>query len=200
MTDSSLEHRSRYGWLGRPVVWRLQGTTLSMVGKDNDAASICDLREIRELRLYLMPARFWQYYVCELRLADGRMLRIGDEYTRFVVWRVLSRETYGKFVAALCAKLVSAGVPCRFRAGPPEASYLFVTLAAVAAIYGLTQFMVSQVGMSETDGRWAFAFGCALALLKSPYWHRVNRLVEFDPAEIPDGLLPRDVAFMGARS
>ncbi len=193
MTATSFEHRSRRGWLGRPVTWRLQATTVSMTTEDG-AGQTFDLRDIREVRIYVTPSRYSEHYVCELRLADNTLLRIEDGYARFVVWTVSSRETYRSFVTALCAALASVEPHCRFRAGPRMSRYLLTVLAMAVAIYLLAQFMISQVGMSETDGQWLFAFGCGLILLKSPYWRSANRQTEFDPANIPEGLLPREGA------
>lgn len=194
MTGASPEHRSRHGWLGRSVVWRLDATTLSMTNTDRGIVRTLGLQEIRELRLCLMPSRFWEHHVCELQLTDGSRLWIGDDYVKFVVWKVSSKETYREFVTALCAALASKGLQCRFRTGPREPDHLLLMLAVIAAIYVITQFLVVHVGMSKTDGNWFFSFGCVLVLLKSPYWRRVNRPTEFDPTKIPDGLLPDDAA------
>jgi hypothetical protein len=196
MTAPSPEHRSRQGWLGRPVNWRLSGATLSMTDEGGGGRSFA-LPDIRELRLSLTPSRFSEHYVCELRLADGGTLSIYDEYQRFVVWKVSSKETYRGFVLALCAALASEGRRCRFRAGPRVGSHLLIVLAMAVAIYLIAQFLVVHVGMSATERNWFFAFGCGLILLKSPYWRRSNRQAVFDPADIPEELLPPEA---GTRS
>ena len=167
---------------------------------ENGGRQTFRLPDIRELRLYLMPSRFWEHYVCELQLANGDRLRIGDDYQRFVVWKVSSRESYRCFILALCAALVSEERRCRFRAGPRKTSYLLSVLAMAIGVYLIAQFLVAHVGMSETDRNWLVAFGYGLILLKSPYWRRSNRLTEFDPADIPEGLLPREAGVTDARS
>lgn len=199
MTLPLSEHRSRHGRLGRSVVWRLHATTLSMTDEDG-GGRIFALRDIREVRLYLMPSRLWEHYVCELRLSDNTMLRIGDEYARFLVWRVFTTETYRDFIMALCAALAAQEPRCRFRAGPLLWTYLLSVLAMAAAIHLLAQAMVVHMGMSETDRYWLLAFGYGLILLKSPYWRGANRLTEFDPTDIPEGFLPREAGTTGARS
>ncbi len=133
MTVPSPEHKSRRGWLARPVVWRLRATALSMTKADG-AAQTFELREIREVRLYVMPSRFWEHYVCELRLADDSMLRIGDECAGLAVWKASSKDTYRSFVTALCAALDSEKLSCRFRAGPRLSSYLITVLVMASTI------------------------------------------------------------------
>ncbi len=195
----SPEHRSGRGWLGRPVVWRLHATTLSMTDEGGVSQTFA-LRDIRELRLYLTSSRFSEHYICVLRLADSSRLRIYDEYARFVVWRVSSRETYRGFVTALCAALATEDMECRFRAGPRISFYLMTVLAMAAGIYLIAQFLVAHVGMTEADARWLLAFGFGLILVKSPYWRSGNRLIRFEPTAIPEGLLPREAGAVVAKS
>jgi hypothetical protein len=190
MSASPLEHRSRQGLLGRPAAWRLQGSALAMTISNGSTQTVA-LRDIREVRIYMVRSRFWEHYVCELRLADRRMLRIYDEYTRFLVWRMSSGKTYRRLVTELCAALAATDMRCRFRTGPRLSSCLLIALAMALAMYLIAQAMVSHAGMSQADGRWLFAIGCGLILLKSPYWRSANRLIEFDPVAIPEGLLPR---------
>lgn len=198
MTTLSPEHRSRRGWLGSTVVWRLQASILSVSDEDG-GGHMFELLDIRELRLYVTSSRFREHYVRELRLADDSAMRINDEYARFVVWKVSSRETYRSFITALCVAIAPEEIHCRFRAGPAEASYLLTVLAMAAAIYLLAQYLVLHVGMSEADGHWLVALGCGLIRLKSPYWRSANRLIKFDPTEIPGGLLPHAIDAADAR-
>lgn len=147
-----------------------------------------------------MPSRFREHFVCELRLADDSILQIGDEYAWLMVLKISSRDTYRSFVTTLCAALASEKISCRFRAGPRGSSYLLAVLLMAAAIYLFAQFMVFHVGMTEADARWLVALGFGLILVKSPYWRSANRLIEFEPAKIPEGLLPHEAGAAGARS
>lgn len=199
MTTPPPGHRSRYGWLGRPVTWRLGGATLSMTDESGGGRSFA-LRDVHELRLFLMPSRFSEHLICELRLADGETLQICDAYQRFFLWKVSSQETYRGFVLALCAALVAEGRDCRFRAGPPAGQYLLITLAMLIAIYLLAQFAVILLEASEADRNGLLAFEYGLILLKSPYWRRSNRQAAFDPTAIPEELLPPEVRPAGTRS
>jgi len=156
----------------------------------NGDKRVIGLRDICEMRLHLAASRFHEHHVCNLHLANGERLIISNDYVRFGFWRISSGETYRPFVLTLCAALASPGGECRFLAGPRKAAYVAVTLAMMAAMYAIAQAMVAHAGMSETDGRWLMAFGGVLILLKSPYWSRSNRLTEFDPLAIPEGLLP----------
>lgn len=199
MTTPPLEHRSRHGWLGRPVTWRLSGATLSMTDENGSRQNFA-LADVCELRLSLMPTRFSEHHICELLLAEGNALRIYDGYQRFVFWKVSSGESYRCFVLALCVALISDGGRCRFCAGPRAVPHLVSVLAMLVAIYLLAQLLVVHVGASETDRNWLLAFGCALILLRSPFWHRSNRQPAFDPAAIPAELLPREAGPVGTRS
>lgn len=196
MTDAggTIEHRSSHGRLGGSVTWRLDGARLTMTGMGRGHEDGFALRDIREVRLSLMASRFRKHHVCELQLADRSRLRIDDEYARFAIWKVASGESYRRFVVTLCTALAVEGTECRFRTGPRGSVYLAMVLVMAAAIHLIAQFLVVHVGLSETEGRWFFAFGCGLILLKSPYWRRVNRPAAFDPVAIPEALLPRETA------
>jgi len=150
------------------------------------------LADIAEMRLRFDPTRFdTRRYRCDLRTRDGRKATIWSTHFRSVASFENRGGSYTRLMRALASDIARANPQCRFVGGPRPLAYWagqgLIAVAMLALIAALTlvggaldPFILLRLSL--------FALWGWLAI---PYARR-NWPRRFDPATIPDALLPKE--------
>ena len=168
------------------IIWPWTGVTIEPGG-----AARFPYASIKELRLSYDPTRFdTRRHRCDVRLSDGERATLWSTHFAGVADFEDRAATYTPFARALVARAAASNPACAFRAGTRPLFYwsgqLFLLAMAVAAIWVIA--LVGGSALSEVT--WAKIF-VVLGLIPLAFnYARKNRPRVFDPAKVPDDVLP----------
>jgi hypothetical protein len=144
-----------------------------------------------DVRLVFDPARVaYNRFGCNVRFRDGReAVLLNQSYSGFADFEDRS-GSYVPFVRALIARIAQANPACRFHAGKPALGYV-ASLAFLFAIFLLLALVLWVTETVSLSGLVTVKLIIIAAMLPTLYLYvRKNRPRPFEPAAIPDDLLP----------
>ena len=137
------------------------------------------------------PTRFvHDRFRCKVRFRDGREADLINQSYAGIAQFENRSAYYVPFVQELVARVAQANPACRFYAGKPWFHY-FASLAFVFAMLLLLGVVLWLTAAVSLHGLVVVKLIIIAAMLPTAYLYvRKNRPRRFDPAAIPDDLLP----------
>ncbi len=184
-----IEHRCRASVLEKETLWRLEGDTLLKIVEGLPPFSI-PLHSIVRICLEYAPTQYLKQR-CLCRLDDSRGVSASfpsGHYVDFAAFEDRS-ASYRPFVLELIRRRAAYGPGCRYLAGTSFANWLLqsTVLAGGLAILTTVLWHLSSAVNDWTWERILIVLGMIPAGL---LWLASNRPREFDPARVPQELLP----------
>ena len=173
----------------KEATWRLEGSAL--VNEESGQTMRFPLAEATDVRLVFDPTRIVQNrFCCNVRFRDGReAVLINQSYSGFADFEDRS-AAYVPLVRELIAQIAQANPACRFHAGKPALGYMasLVFVFAMLLLLGIVLWLTQAVSL---HGLVVIKLIVIAAMLPTFYLYvRKNRPRPFEPAAIPDDLLP----------
>lgn len=183
-----IEYTVRRNALEAQRTWRLDDSALSWSAEDG--ADSIPLADITAIRLSWDASRAnHKRYGCHVSRGKWPKETIISTHYAGIYDFPDQRDSYVPFVSELVKRTASVNAACHFQAGSSVAGYLGNTLFMVAAFI-LMAAVILSIGVVFTGIIIAkFLVIAALAPLAF-VWIWKNRPRRFDPARIPDDVLP----------
>lgn len=185
----TVEHRCRASVVEKETRWAIQGNLLVKSVEGMPDYQI-PLESLREIRLQFAPTRYQtKRYVCHLHDSRGKCAAFqSGHYVGFANFADRG-DSFRKLVLTLISRRFAIGGSCRYIGGTSMINWLFqsaIFIGSLCMLAAAFYFFWSAVG-------WMALFKLALIAWLVPVawnWVRRNRPRDFDPENIPEGLLP----------
>jgi hypothetical protein len=189
-------HRVRASVLEKETIWRLGPDALKREEIPREGPPLTvryPYADIMEVRLTFAPSRFdSRRYRCDFQLKSGMLAAILSTHNAGIGDFEDRGATYGPLVRGLIARVAAANPACRFWAGKRPGTYwgehifLFAMLVLLVYVIGLvgglslSELVLIKLGILAT-------YIPLMILYTRKNWPR-----HFDPAAIPDDLIPNE--------
>jgi hypothetical protein len=184
------EYLNRVSILEKETLFRLQDDHLVRM-QAGEVKGLYPLKTLQSLRLRFHPTRAQpNRYECILQFEGKPEIKLVNEYFKGVMDFRDQSPDYGKFIESLVNEVNAVGTPVRFFSGSSPGSYL---LNMGCLSFALVAFVVALVYILSSISPAIVVVKMILLAIFLPLGIRFmikNLPREFDPASIPESVLP----------
>ncbi len=185
-----MNYETKNNILTESCLWAIAENGLIIKSETTDR--FLSWKEINQIRLRYAPTRYVaNRFTCELQTTHGDKIWFSSHYFKGFANFEDQTRCYKEFVMLLIQKLMLNNNSCQFVSGAGNLNYYFNLLVMIFSAFLLVVILnfIFLLGLP-----WLAIFKLFLIFYYTPRaikWLQVSKMKNFNPQEIPVGLLPK---------